>query len=211
MTRSLHVYIEHDGTPWRTLTEPATDPTPRNLFMLELMAGDLAPSLYLGRPCYFGMSDVPPCEPIWWTHFRFSEDVIQSMAEALRGFLVAHPGFATVELYGYSGGGVVAALMAPRVAATRRLVTLASPLDLDGWTRLHQYTPLTGSISPLEQRPLPETVNQLHLAGGLDDVVPDFLIKPFAERQYAAKFVEFSEFDHRCCWVTIWQHTVLGQ
>jgi len=60
----LHVYIEHDGTPWATLTTPAADPTPSHPLALELMAQDDAPALYLGRPCYFGAARESPCEPI---------------------------------------------------------------------------------------------------------------------------------------------------
>jgi hypothetical protein len=34
----LHVYIEHDGTPWLQGVHVAADPTPRRPLVLELMA-----------------------------------------------------------------------------------------------------------------------------------------------------------------------------
>jgi hypothetical protein len=54
---TLHVYIEHDGTPWIVSTLPSSDPTPRRPLALELMAQDPAPRLFLGRPCYFATDD----------------------------------------------------------------------------------------------------------------------------------------------------------
>jgi hypothetical protein len=207
---TLHVYIEHDGTPWATLTSSADDPTPRQPLMLELMAGDPASVLYLGRPCYFGTAASPPCEAIWWTHRRFSKEVIQSMDAALLDFLHSHTGFQGLEFYGYSGGGVIAALMAQDFPATRRLVTVAAPLDLNGWVHLHQYAALEGSIDPLRQPPLPASVMQFHLAGQNDDVVPAYLIKPFVSRQTGARFVEIPGFEHFSRWGAVWITTVLA-
>ena len=141
----LHVYVEHDGTPWATPTRPSDDPTPRVPTMLDLMSRDAAAVLYLGRPCYLGTARFPPCEPGWWTHRRFSPEVIGSMTAALHNFLSAHPEYSDVEFYGYSGGGVIATLMAARFPQTVRLVTVASPLDIDAWSRLHGYSRLDGS------------------------------------------------------------------
>jgi hypothetical protein len=205
---TLHVYIEHDGIPWITLTQPATDPTPRRLLMLELMARDPAPALYLGRPCYFGTATRPPCTTIWWTHRRFSMEVIESMDTALARFLETRTQFQSIEFFGYSGGGVVAALMAGDFPSTRRLVTIAAPLDLEGWSRLHRYAALEGSISPLDRPPLPASVNQLHVGGMNDGVVPPDLIQPFAARQPRARFLVIPGVDHDCCWDKVWESIV---
>lgn len=209
--RSLHVYIEHDGTPWITPTQPARDPTPTNPLMLKLMSLDPAPALYLGRPCYFATSGTPPCAAIWWTHRRFAPKVIQSMEAALHEFLAKHRGFESIELFGFSGGGVIAALMAPAFASTTRLVTVAAPLDLDEWTRVHQYTPLEGSLSPLRQPPLPPSIRQLHLVGSDDTAVDGKMIKPFVTKQPAAEFREIPGFDHYCCWDRVWTGSILAQ
>jgi hypothetical protein len=201
---ALHVYVEHDGTPWATPTEPAADPTPSNPLMLRLMAEDPAAVLYLGRPCYFGTAAAKPCEALWWTHWRYSGRVVASMDAALAAFLRRHAEFDAIELYGFSGGGVVATLMAARLPQARRLVTVAAPLDLGSWTRLHGYTPLTGSIDPLTEPPLRAGIAQLHVAGANDRVVPGFVVKPFVERQVAAEFRELAGFDHYCCWERAW-------
>jgi pimeloyl-ACP methyl ester carboxylesterase len=134
------------------------------------------------------------------------------METALRQFLRRHTQYEGLHFYGYSGGGVLATLLAARFASTRRLVTIAAPLDLDGWTRLHGFTALTGSIDPMTQPPLPASIRQLHLAGGSDRIVPGDLIRRFAARQTrSARFAEVTGFDHHCCWLESWQTVVLQQ
>src|SRR6202790_1410027 len=80
---TLHVYVEHDGTPWLGPTHPAPDPTPRMPLALELMAQDAGPRLFLGRPCYFATAEATKsnslCTPLLWTHQRYSPQVIASM------------------------------------------------------------------------------------------------------------------------------------
>jgi len=206
---ALHVYVEHDGTPWSTLTTPSLDPTPRRPLALALMARDGAPALYLGRPCYFGFAPEPPCEPLWWTHWRYSDRVVASMTAALERYLDAHREYTALELYGYSGGGVIAALLAARLPRVTRLVTVAAPLDVARWTALHGYTALDGSLDPLREPPLASTIAQLHLAGAADAVAPPSLIEAYVERQPNARMRTFVGFTHVCCWETIWIDEVL--
>src|SRR5919108_2226247 len=80
---AIHVYLEGDSLSWINHSFVAHDPTPRDALMLRLMQLDPAPSILLGRPCYHGMSDTPPCSPIFWIQARYSEPVVASMAAAL--------------------------------------------------------------------------------------------------------------------------------
>ena len=80
---SLHVYLEGDGTPWIRQTWVASDPTPEKPLMLQLMQMDSIQSVYLGRPCYFGLANQPPCEARYWTDARYSEAVVHSMQRVL--------------------------------------------------------------------------------------------------------------------------------
>jgi len=207
----LHVYIEHDGTPWATPTTPAADPTPSHPLALELMAQDDAPALYLGRPCYFGRASEPPCEPIWWTHRRYSRPVIESMDAALGTFLAGHPQYESLQFFGYSGGGVIATLMAADFPQTTRLVTVAAPLDIEGWTTRHGYARLEGSLHPLLEPPLSPAIAQSHFVGGADDVVPAALVEPFVALQYGASLQSVAQFTHYCCWESVWKGTILRQ
>jgi hypothetical protein len=199
----LHVYIEHDGTPWLDHAYPATDPTPRTPLALELMARDSGPRILLGRPCYFEPQQDPRCGPLLWTHRRYSTEVVASMVAALRRFLASHP-FRRALLIGYSGGGTLAWLMARDVRETVEVITVAANLDTDAWTSLHGYSPLEGSLNPAELPPLPVGVSQVDFVGGRDRNVPPAVAQSFARRHAGARTVEIPDFDHECCWVERW-------
>ena len=129
----------------------------------------------------------------------FSE-VVRNMAVALRSFLGARPDIETIHLFGYSGGGVVAALLAAHFSNTKRLVTIAAPLDLDAWVHLHGFSPMEGSLNPLGtaassgQRVTACTSRQLGRG------CRRLLNQPFVDGQVNARFVEVRGFVHDCCW-----------
>jgi pimeloyl-ACP methyl ester carboxylesterase len=200
---ALHVYIEHDGSPWLGENSVATDPTPREPLMLELMAADPAPGVYLGRPCHFGVERSPPCSPLAWTHERFSEQTVASMAAALSDALARRP-YDRLAFFGYSGGGTLAWLLAEHFAQTTAVVTLAGNLDIDAWARLHDYSALVGSLNPADRAPLPDSVTQIHYVGTRDRNVPPGITHGFAQRHPGVRIVELADFDHRCCWRDWW-------
>jgi len=199
-SRTLHVYLDGDGTPWLA-GRPATDPTPRNPLLLRLMTLDPNPSVYLGRPCYHGLSETPSCSSALWTRERYSEAVVSSMAAALRRVLEAG-GFNRLAWFGYSGGGAIAVLLAPRFAETTDLITIAANLDIDAWTDLHDYPRLAGSLNPAQQPPLPARIRQRHYVGGQDRVVPEHVVArgPIDPNT----LVVIPSYDHTCCWETTW-------
>jgi hypothetical protein len=200
---TLHVYVEHDGTPWTDLTHVASDPTPRVPFALELMARDVGPRLLLGRPCYFESRKDFGCGPLLWTQQRYSPEVVRSMVAALRSFLSTHP-FRRVVLIGYSGGGTIAWLMAPHVAETTGVVTVAANLDTDDWTKIHGYSSLEGSLNPALLPELPPAIVQLHYVGGRDQNVPPSVVRSFARHHLEAHVIEIADFEHLCCWIEQW-------
>ena len=196
----LHVYIEGDGRPWRTRNRISQDPTPDKPLMLELMALDPAPGVYLGRPCYFGLPDAE-CSPLWWTQRRYSAQVVQSLDRVLDRFAVGYRGLV---LFGHSGGGTLAMLRAGRRADVKAVVTLAGNLDIDAWAELHGYTPLEGSLNPARQPPLPGSIRQLHLVGERDTVIPAALLSGVLEGQPSAEMRVVAGANHVCCWQSLW-------
>lgn len=172
--RQLHVYLDGDGAPWLSRNQVSGDPTPRGDLLLRLMAADPAPSVYLGRPCHHGHASEPPCRPWLWTHGRYSETVVDSLAGAI-GQLRRDSPRTPVILIGHSGGGTLAQLLATRVDVDA-VITLAGSLDVAAWTRLHGYSPLQG-LDPARLPPPPAQVRQLHLAGAEDDNVPPSLTR----------------------------------
>ena len=195
----LHVYLDGDGTP--TLDGyPSADPTPRDPLMLDLMTLDSTTPIYLGRPCYHGLSGAP-CSPSLWTSGRYSEPVVASMAAVVRR-VVAARGVDRIVWIGHSGGGVLAVLLAARVPETVGVVTIAANLDIDAWTDAQATPPLTGSLNPARQPPLAPSIAQRHYAGGRDKVVPVPVTRQGAAP--GAEVIVVADYDHRCCWATLW-------
>jgi len=201
---TLHVYLDGDGTP--TLAGyPAADPTPRDPLVLDLMTLDSTPAIYVGRPCYHGLSGAP-CSPTLWTSGRYSESVVASMAAAVSR-VVAARGVERIVWIGYSGGGVLAVLLAGRVPQTVGVITIAANLDIDAWTDALGTPRLTDSLNPARQPPLAPSVHQRHYAGGRDQVVPVEVTQRGAAP--GAEVIVVADYDHRCCWATLWP-SVLG-
>jgi len=201
---AIYVYVEHDGVPWERPDVESTDPTPRYPLALELMARSTGDRVYLGRACYFGLKGDPGCGTESWTGARYSNDVIQSMAAVVNRIVDRRGRASNVVLIGYSGGGTIAWLMAAHVPATTAVITIAANLDVEAWTALHHYSPLTGSLDPASQAPLPPSIRQVHIVGGRDTNVPPAITQSVSLRQPQAKIVEISEFDHVCCWLDQW-------
>jgi hypothetical protein len=199
----LHVYIEGDGIPYRQTDIVASDPTPRNPLMLKLMALDSAHSIYLGRPCYFGLYRDEGCGPIYWTLRRYGPEVLDSMEAALRGE-VARAGATHVELFGHSGGGTLAVLLAERTSVVTRVITIGANLDLTAWCELHHYSPLVGSLNPADGEPRRADLDMLHFVGEKDTNAPPALVEAAARARGGEAVRIVANFDHSCCWDTAW-------
>jgi len=200
---ALHIYLEGDGSPWRHRVIVMPDPTPRRPLMLELMTKDANPSVYVGRPCYNGTSRDPGCDSRLWTSGRYSEQVVNSMAAAIN-VLVKRWNPSEIRLFGHSGGGALSYLLAEQLPLVTQIVTVAGNLDTDAWTDHHGYTPLYSSLNPAKQAPLREDVTQWHLVGGKDQVIPPQLVRPFISAQKNATGIYFNNYNHGCCWGTLW-------
>lgn len=203
---ALHVYIEGDGRPWLQPNIVSMDPTPKEPMALRLMALDQSPSLYLGRPCYFGFALTEGCGPLLWTHHRYSETVVASLVQALNRYLEHDYNDRTIHLIGYSGGGVLAMLMAERLAQTTAVVTIAANLDIDKWAQRHKYSQMTGSLNPAQRPPLPKRIKQIHLVGGKDRNVSAKVVARVIRRQPkdSTQLIRYENHDHRCCWPQVW-------
>ena len=199
----LHVYIEGDGIPWIRERWVADDPSPRDLLMLRLMAMDPSPSIYLGRPCYHGLSQQDGCRAWHWTEGRYSDEVVDSLRLTLGEYL-ERGRHTRLLLIGHSGGGTLAMLLAERLGGVESVITLAGNLDPDAWSELHAYSPLTGSLNPSLRGPLDRSIRQLHLVGDSDSVIPKELLEIAIAHQPGALLGVFNGCDHTSCWETIW-------
>ncbi len=202
----LFVYIEGDGLAYLDQRTPSADPTPVDPLALRLAAADPGPAvLYLGRPCQFspGRAD-PRCNVRAWTTGRFGADVVASIDDAIGRERLRSPERQLV-LVGYSGGGVIAALVAARRADVSLLVTMAAPLDVADWTHRMGVSPLDGSGSPLDHVDRLSRVRLVAFAGQQDKTVPVASIASAVSKfGPSAELIVVPEFDHRCCWVRDW-------
>ncbi|VXC51377.1 alpha/beta hydrolase [Pseudomonas sp. 9Ag] len=174
-TDVLRVYIEGDGKAWSTRTQPSTDPSPRNLFMVNLALSDPHPSVYLARPCQFHKS--VGCGISLWTDRRFSTPVIRSLHDALNA-LKARQSAQSLELIGYSGGGYLALLLADERTDVSQVQTIAGNLDPAAWAQHHQLSPLHG-LKPIGSSALLRMLPQRHFIGTEDKVVPPASVEAF--------------------------------
>lgn len=199
----LIVYVEGDGLAYLDARTPSSDPTPSDPVALRLAAADPGPAvLYIARPCQFaaGRAD-PRCGVRDWTVARFGAAVVASVDDAISRVRVDHPERALV-LVGYSGGGVIAALVAARRRDVALLVAVAAPLDVPDWTRRLGVSPLDGADLPLDRLSAVPTVA---FAGGQDKVVPVASVASAVDKLGPSAALIFEPgFDHRCCWARDW-------
>jgi hypothetical protein len=202
----LHVYIDGDGKPWLNGRYIAEDPTSERSLALALANLDKENILYLGRPCYIGLFNDGLCEEKYWTSARYSAEVVASMVAVLRN-IVDDIGVSHVNLFGYSGGGSIAMLMAAyslpvQIPSLGSVVTVAGNLNVKAWVDEHGYLPLDQSLDPF-QADYTDSVRFMHYIGVNDkNVAPGQLVNFVARHGGSFKILKAA--DHSCCWVQRW-------
>jgi len=199
----LHVYLTGDGVPFFRGSYINKDPTPRNGLALELMALDSAPSVLIGRPCYHLELNTPPCEnPKWWTTHRYSPEIVDALAQAIDDYA----GSSSVTLIGFSGGGALATLLTQKITNIHTVIGINPNLDIDAWTTFHGYTPLTGSLNPVDASNWSANdVRILFLTGENDNNVPAHLWQEHYQERKNIQIERYDGFTHTCCWPEIWR------
>jgi pimeloyl-ACP methyl ester carboxylesterase len=197
----LHIYLDGDGTPMLSRHQIANDPSSRSRLILDLMERDPAPSVLVGRPCYYQGNK--GCDPVLWTDQRYSEGIVAGLAQVIVAESDTAPE-SPLTLIGYSGGGTLAMLLAPRLRRVERVVTVAANLDVTAWTAHHGYSALVGSLNPADAPPLPSHIRQLHLFGENDKNVPAALMRHVAERSSNSAIRIVPGYNHACCWAKTW-------
>jgi pimeloyl-ACP methyl ester carboxylesterase len=204
--RTLTVYIESDGAPWRVPDEPPFDPTPHKPMVLQMAAADSGGAVaYLGRPCqYLTPSSLAQCDPALWMLGRFSEDAVAATNAALSAMKLRAQA-SSINLVGYSGGGAIAALVAARRDDVSCLVTIAAPLDSDAWTAAIGVSRLSYSMNPSDHAGKLGPLSPTHFRGRKDTLVPPATTKRFLAQVPAAQVIDRETYDHQCCWKEDWQ------
>ena len=161
----IRIYIEGDGYAFNHLGYPTTNPTPHGTFLREVAFQDPNPNVvYLGRACQYVTDE--HCVQKDWTTGRFSQDIVDSAAQAVMQISMGKP----IVLIGYSGGALLSGLVItqhPEIPV-KKWITIAGVLNHTQWTENLKLPPLSDSVD-LHEIP---SVPQLHLLGDKDPVVP---------------------------------------
>jgi hypothetical protein len=200
--RRLVVFIEGDGIPWRAGIAPNSDPTTREPLALELMGRTPGAAAYIARPCYQRVVS-PHCTSDLWTSARYSKEIVRTMAFAVED-AISRTGAENLVIVGYSGGGVLASLIAEQLSRVTAVITVAANLDIDAWAHHHRYLPLSQSLNPALSTHAHPWV-EIHMEGANDQVVPSETRDAYFKRYPNARRWVLEKHGHRCCWVEEWK------
>lgn len=210
---TLHVYIEGDGHAWETATRLSGDPTPHRPtgFLLAAADDSSCPVLYLARPCqYVEGADRRNCRDAVWADERYGDRVVRSLDAAISTVMRrVHAG--DVALYGFSGGGALAALLTERRKDVVFLCTVAANLDTDAWVRHHGLRPLAGSLNPARRKAETAAVPQRHAAGSEDQVCPPFLAADWCRGLPDCTVTVVPGMAHGGAWEDVWPAMLAGK
>ncbi len=209
----LNIYIEGDGLALRSRNRLSKNPTPINPISLKMALSDKSQNiLYLARPCqYISFNNDKNCQNSdFWSRARFSKKIVRSTNQAINKIKEKY-NFKKVNLYGFSGGGGLAVLVASLRNDVVSIKTIAANLDHEKLGKIHQTTALFLSLNPADFIDKIFKIDQLHLAGGNDQIVFDHVIKDFVDlvnnysKSDKAKFKLIEEADHEYeKWPEIW-------
>lgn len=179
---NIYVFVEGDGLAWLDKRTPSNDPTPirpiaLNMAIQKLIKEPNAGVIYLGRPCQYDIH-ANKCDPKYWTHARFSKKIVQEMNLFL-DVLLKSSSSKKISLIGFSGGGVIAGLIAAQRNDVVFWQTYASPLDIQKWTQYHKISPLRESDNLYSYIDKIKKLPQEHCLSNKDKIVPPVINQAF--------------------------------
>ena len=172
----INIYIEGDGRAWLSKRVVSPNPTPRNLFLVNLAQSDNSLNvIYFARPCQFVEDD--KCSKQYWTTDRFSQPVIDSYREILSQYKDRD-----INFIAYSGGAAVAILLASEMDNVRSIKTIAGNLDYKAFAEYHKVTPLKDEMDIDSAIKKISNITQTHYMGGKDEVITDAVFNSFKNK-----------------------------
>jgi hypothetical protein len=208
---NVNVYIEGDGQSWVDPWTISSDPTPPNPMGFKLSVADVRSDsiLYLARPCQYIMDK--RCTALDWTTQRFGHKVIWSYHQALDQIKNTWKA-KTFTLHGYSGGATIVLLIAAHRQDVTSVFTFAPLLDPIQWTKHHHYSPLVGSLSPLEEAHHLKQIPQHHFIGLEDKEVPYHISSSYFAAIPESNIIvihKLQDFNHHSDWPEFWKSYIL--
>lgn len=209
-------YIEGDGQAWLNKRRVSPNPTPKDPVALKLASiDDSSTVIYLARPCqYLNLEKEPRCQPDYWTNKRASKEVIESMNSAISE-IKKQLEIKKIRLVGYSGGATIAAILASTRNDIIDLRTLAGNLDIDVFTRIHEVSPLSGSLNPIDYAEQLSKIPQIHFISTNDSIITYQIIESYINELNkfdngfnCFKVLGFKQATHTKGWLEIWKDNI---
>jgi len=173
----IKFYIEGDGFAWVNKKIVSSNPTPINPIALKLAVLDDYPNIvYLGRACQYVTND--NCNNSYWTNKRFSQEAIDSINFAI-DILKSRSNSEKIKLFGFSGGGAVAVLIASLRLDVDEITTVAGNLNHKLLHEYHNLPYMEDSLNPYDVAPLVSSIKQRHYVSSNDEVIPISVIESF--------------------------------
>lgn len=172
------VYIEGDGLGWLTPYTISPDPTPTFPVTLDIVSEmPTYTQIYLARLCQYVTHK--HCHKSLWTSAVYGKSQLEALSYAMDQYknqLAIH----SFTIVGYSGGGVLALLLAGHRSDVKKVVTVASNIDVDEWTRTEGISSLQHSLKPKDNMSKLCGKTYTFIWGAQDRVVPYGPQLPFA-------------------------------
>lgn len=210
-TQNINIYLEGDGQAWQDPWTISEDPTPSDPMGFKLALADTRSDsvLYLTRPCQYTKDK--RCTPLDWTSHRFSQKIIDAYHEAFEKIKeIWH--VKSFNLHAYSGGATIALLLAAQRQDICSVTTFAPLLDPGRWTQHHNYSPLSGSLTPMHYKEQLKLIPQKHFIGLEDREIPlpisESYFKEFPKTSLFSLY-KIPHFTHYSDWPAFWKSYIL--
>ncbi len=203
-----NIYIEGGASEFSDINEWSDNPTPINPVALHLSSKDSFDNvIYIARPCqYNGLVSGDKCDSSDWNENRFSERILNAFDDALDD-IAGRYGIYGFNLIGYSGGGVIALLLANNRSDILSVRTIASPLDIDTQYGVLGDVNLSGSLNPKDFASKLSNIPQYHFIGGQDRFIPPSILHSYVQSvsdDRCIKTMFIQEASHDRGWVDKW-------
>lgn len=205
--KKIKIYIEGDGLAWKSRNVISNNPTPINPIGLSLMTQEKNCSIYFAR---VGQYITQSYDKKYWTSHRFSKTILEDYIQLLDVIKNEYEN-EIFDVIGYSGGGAFALLIAANRDDIKNVITVAGNLNHSYWSEYLNISPLNGSLNPVNFAYELSHVNQYHLIGNNDKIIPFDVFKSYIQYFQDRSNIQYFLFDaaHNCCWDEIYRNFLL--
>lgn len=187
-SKSIKIYIEGDGLAWIDKRTISSNPTPIYPIALRFASKDNSHNVfYIARPCQYNLD--LNCNKDYWTKKRFSKEVIESFDQVINNLKKEYK-FKDIEIIGFSGGGAIAMLLASQRDDVKKITTIAGNLNHKLVNKLHNVSPMSDSLNPIDIAQRTSYIPQIHYIGEKDNIITIDIVNSYIEASKSSKNIK---------------------